>query len=450
MARHAKGISVVVEPPHPVGGSPVGESLQRLPGRAVLAVLSVEALAVLLVMVTITVPTGGELTLAAFLTLLSLVHTELATGVERIRRSDAETSYFDLSSVWTFAAAVLLPPTLAASVVVVVYSHLWWRVWRPAGVPLYRHVYTTATVVLAALAAHAVVSLAGGVPAEASDVVGVVGIGLAVVLYVVVNTLLVASAIALSDRNVGPDRAGARTLVGRWDDNALEVATICMGALAAVALSTVPGLVALVLPPILVLHRAVRVRQLEAVASKDAKTGLLNAAAWRSQATRTLVHRGQTGGAAAVLILDLDHFKTVNDRYGHLAGDVVLAAVASELQAGSRSHDLVGRFGGEEFVVLLRELPTGPAGSDVLLSVAERIRRRVSQLAVAVHTPHCAATVTGLSVSIGGALLPTDGTTLDEALQVADASLYAAKRAGRDRVRIAAGLPVPAARQPVS
>jgi diguanylate cyclase (GGDEF)-like protein len=151
-----------------------------------------------------------------------------------------------------------------------------------------------------------------------------------------------------------------------------------------------------------------------------------------------------------VLILDLDHFKTVNDRYGHLAGDVVLAAVASELQAGSRSHDLVGRFGGEEFVVLLRELPTGPAGSDVLLSVAERIRRRVSQLAVAVHTPHCAATVTGLSVSIGGAVLPTDGTTLDEALQVADASLYAAKRAGRDRVRIAAGLPVPAARQPVS
>ena len=149
MARHAKGISVVVEPPHPVGGSPVGESLQRLPGRAVLAVLSVEALAVLLVMVTITVPTGGELTLAAFLTLLSLVHTELATGVERIRRSDAETSYFDLSSVWTFAAAVLLPPTLAAPS------------WcgtdicgggsGAGGVPLYRPVYTTATVVLAAL-----------------------------------------------------------------------------------------------------------------------------------------------------------------------------------------------------------------------------------------------------------------------------------------------------------
>ena len=300
---------------------------------------------------------------------------------------------------------------------------------------------------LAALAAHAVVRAAGGVPTEAGDVVGVAGIGLAVLLYVVVNTLLVAVAIALTDDRRGRDRAGARDLVGRWDDNALEVATICMGALAAVALSSAPGLVALVLPPILVLHRAVLVRQLEEVASTDAKTGLLNAAAWRAQATRRVLHRQRGGGAAAVLILDLDHFKAVNDAYGHLAGDEVLAAVAAELRAGSRAQDLVGRFGGEEFVVLLRDLPAGPAGSEVLHSVAERIRRQVSQLEVAVHTPDGAAIVTGLSVSIGGAVLPTDGTTLDQVLQVADASLYAAKRDGRNRVRIAAGLPVPAARQ---
>jgi len=440
----------VVEPSHPLGASSVGESLTRLPARAVLMVLSVEALAVVLVLASISGPSVGELTLAAFLTLLSLVHTELATGVERIRRRDAETSYFDLSSVWTFAAAVLLPPVLAAGVIVVVYSHLWWRVWRPANVPLYRHVYTTATVVLAAVVAHTVVRAAGGVPSEAGDLVGVAGIGLAVVLYVVVNTLLVAVAIALSDSRVGQDRAGARELVGRWDDNALEVATICMGALAAVALSSAPGLVALVLPPILVLHRAVLVRQLEEVASTDAKTGLLNVAAWRSQATRTVLHRQRSGGAAAVLILDLDHFKTVNDAYGHLAGDEVLAAVAAELRAGSRAQDLVGRFGGEEFVVLLRDLPPGPAGADVLFAVAERIRLQVSKLAVAVHTPDCTATVSGLTVSVGGALLPTDGTTLDQVLQVADASLYSAKRAGRDRVRIAARLPVPAARQPVS
>jgi diguanylate cyclase (GGDEF)-like protein len=440
----------VVEPSHPLGASTVGESLARLPCRAVLAVLSVEIVAAVLVVASITSPTRGELALAAFLALLSLVHTELATGVERVRRRDAESSYFDLSSVWTFAAAVLLPPVLAAAVVLAVYSHLWWRVWRPAQVPLHRHVYTTATVLLAALVAHVVVRAAGGVPAEAGDLLGVAGIGLAVLLYVVVNTLLVAMAIALSDQREDQDRPGARELIGRWDDNALEVATICMGALAAVALSSAPGLVALVLPPVLVLHRAVLVRELEEVASTDAKTGLLNSAAWRAQATRTVLHRQRSGGAVAVLILDLDHFKTVNDAYGHLAGDEVLAAVAAELRAGSRAQDLVGRFGGEEFVVLLRDLPPGPAGSDVLLSVAERIRVKVSKLAVAVHTPDCAASVSGLTVSIGGAVLPTDGSTLDEVLRVADASLYAAKRAGRDRVRIAAALPVPAARQPVS
>ena len=444
----------MVEPSCPSGassvGGPVGETLTRLPSRALLAVLLVEALAVAAVLGSLAVPSTGELTLAAFLTLLSVVHTELATGVERIRRRHAETSYFDLSSVWTFAAALLLPPALAAAVIVVVYSHLWYRVWRPAGVPLHRHVYTTATVVLAALVAHTVVTAAGGVPAEAGDVAGVAGIGLAVVLYVAVNTLLVATAIALADRRVGRDRLGARELVGRWDDNALEVATLCMGALAAVALSSAPGLVALVLPPILVLHRAVLVRQLEEVASTDAKTGLLNAAAWHEQAARTVAHQQRAGGAAAVLILDLDHFKTVNDGFGHLAGDEVLAAVAAELQACSRSQDLVGRFGGEEFVVLLRDLPPGPAGSAVLRTVAERIRVRVSELAVTVRTPDGPATVSSLTVSVGGAVLPTDGTTLDQVLCVADASLYAAKRDGRNRVRIAGAVAVPAARQPVS
>jgi diguanylate cyclase (GGDEF)-like protein len=443
----------VVEASHPIGASLVGARRGRLPIRAVLVVLTVEAVAALLVVSSIAAPTLGEFTLAAFLTLLSLVHTELAIGVERIRRRNAERSYFDLSSVWTFAAALLLPPMLAAAVIVVVYIHLWWRVWRPANVRLYRHVYTTATVVLAAGAAHAVVSGAGGVPTEAGDVAGVVGIGLAVLLYVTVNTLLVAGAIALSEDREGDERAGARDLIGRWDDNALEVATLCMGALAAVALSSAPGLVALVLPPIVVLHRAMLVRQLEEVASTDAKTGLLNAAAWRSQATRAVEQLERGGGAAAVLMLDLDHFKTVNDVYGHLAGDAVLVAVAAELRAGSRAQDVIGRFGGEEFVVLLRDLPTGPDGSVVLHAVAERIRKRVFELTVTVDAAGRAATVSRITVSIGGAVLPTHAATLDQALSVADASLYAAKHDGRDRVRIAkpaVRAVVPAARQPVA
>ncbi|WP_219416349.1 GGDEF domain-containing protein [Pseudonocardia nigra] len=418
-----------------------GWELWRLPARAVVTVLAVEAAAVALVVATLTVPAPRTLGLAAFLTFLSVLHTELATGIERIRRRAAETSYFDLSSVWTFAAALLLPPMLAAAVIVVVYVHLWQRVWRPAKVPLHRHVYTTATVVLAAGAAHGAVQWAGGLPEAMDDVVGVAAVAVAVLLYVVVNTLLVAGAIALTKT-----RTGLRELVGRWDDNALEIATLCMGALAAVALWTTPALVALVLPPILVLHRAVLVRHLEEAASTDAKTGLLNAAAWQAQAARTVRRVHRAGGTAAVLILDLDHFKLVNDAHGHLAGDDVLAAVAAELRSGVREHDLVGRFGGEEFVVLLPDLPAGPAGRVELQAVAERIRRRVADLVVPVDTADGRLTIANLSVSIGGATVPADGTSLEQVLKVADASLYAAKRGGRNCVRIAGPVAIPAPR----
>lgn len=386
---------------------------------------------------------GAPLLLALALTALSVLHTELATGIERTRRRAAESSYFDLSSVWTFAAALLLPPGLAALVVVTVYTHLWFRVWAPARVPLYRHVYTTATVLLAARAAHEVMRLAGGLPATAADSRTVTAVVLAVAAYVVVNTALVGTAVALA-------RPGAplRDVLGRWDDNALEVATLCMGALAAVALGSTPGLVALVLPPILVLHRAVLARQLEDEVGTDAKTGLLNAVAWNDRAAAAVRRARRGGPSVGLLILDLDHFKAVNDTWGHLAGDAVLAEVAATLRAGVREQDLVGRFGGEEFVVLLPGLPTGSAGHAELWQVADRLRRRVERLDVGVDTSGGAAVITGLSVSVGGATVPADGTTLDQVLRAADASLYAAKRAGRNAVRIAAEVAVPAPRRP--
>ncbi|MFD1529487.1 GGDEF domain-containing protein [Pseudonocardia aurantiaca] len=416
-----------------------GWALWKLPAKVVTVVLAVEAGAMALVVARASVPTLPDVGLAAFLATLSVVHTELATGIERARRRAAETSYFDLSSVWTFAAALLLPPLLAAAVIGVVYLHLWQRVWRPARVPLYRHVYTTATVLLAAGVARGVVQAAGGLPSGPEDVIGVVGVGLAVLLYVLVNTVLVAAAIAFTR-----DRPASRDLIGRWDDNALEVATICMGALAAVALGSTPGLVALVLPPILVLHRAVLVRQLEEEASTDSKTGLLNAAAWQTEASRTVRRLHRSGGSAAVLILDLDHFKMVNDAYGHLAGDVVLAAVAAELRAGVREPDIVGRFGGEEFVVLLPDLANGAAGQGQMYEVAERVRKRVAALDVAVRTPDGGLTITGVTVSVGAAAVPGDGTTLEQVMKAADVALYAAKRDGRNVVRVAAGgLPIP-------
>jgi diguanylate cyclase (GGDEF)-like protein len=307
-------------------------------------------------------------------------------------------------------------------------------VWQPARVPLYRHVYTTATVVLAALAAHAVLGLFGGLPAAPQESLAVLGLGAAVAVYVLVNTLLVALAIALSAR--GRDNGAIERLMGQWDDNVLELATLCMGALAAVALADSPGLAVLALPPILVLHRAVLVRHFETAASTDGKTGLYNSASWQGQARRAVRRSQRSSTAVGVLILDLDHFKNVNDRYGHLAGDQVLASVAAVLRAGVRDDDVVGRFGGEEFVVLLPGLDRGPAGQAELVTVAERLRRRVGELDLAVDTPVGPMTIDPVTVS-GGATVSQGPADVEHLLKAADAALYAAKEGGRDQVRVA-------------
>jgi diguanylate cyclase (GGDEF)-like protein len=181
----------------------------------------------------------------------------------------------------------------------------------------------------------------------------------------------------------------------------------------------------------------VLVHHLKVAANTDRKTGLLNAAAWHSEAERALRREGD--GPRGVLVLDLDHFKRVNDTYGHIAGDQVLQAIADGLRNEVRDRDLVGRFGGEEFVVLLAALPGG--GGAELAAVAERMRRRVESLRVEIPTPDGPMTVTGLTVSIGGAVHSRSGEDLRSLLHVADIALYSAKRAGRNMVRMGLSMP---------
>lgn len=403
-----------------------------LPRRLVVVLLTVEAFAVAAVVVDgLVAPpdvTATGLWTVAVLTAAGVLHTEAARGVERMRRRVDRTPHLDLSSVWTFAAALLLPGSMAIAVVLLVYLHLYLRVWRPSGFPPHRVVFSTATVVLAVHAASVVAGLGGDDPFR--SVTGLLLVALAVLAYGLVNLVLVVAAIRITE----PATTWRRT-VGHRDELLLELTTLTLGAVVAAAVSEFgPPLAVLVLPPLIVLHRTVLVRQLEEAASTDAKTGLLTAAAWRHRADLALRTARHSGGTVAVLLLDVDHFKLVNDRHGHLAGDQVLADIGVALRAEVREHDLVGRFGGEEFVVLLaardtEDLRTG-AGA-----VADRIRRRVDGLRTEVAAPGGPIVLDDVSVSVGVAVLPAEDADLDRLLEVADAALYAAKAAGRNLVR---------------
>ncbi len=165
-------------------------------------------------------------------------------------------------------------------------------------------------------------------------------------------------------------------------------------------------------------------------ANYDALTGLPNRSLLYDRVLQAIAKAVRSGGRLALLFLDLDGFKPVNDRFGHLVGDQVLVAVAERLQACVRDSDTVGRLGGDEFVILLAEMSSAadaPVVSNKVLS------------AVAAPFEVSGVVITDLGASIGIALYPGDGETVDLLLAAADKAMYAAKRAGKGHYVMAGG-----------
>jgi diguanylate cyclase len=173
---------------------------------------------------------------------------------------------------------------------------------------------------------------------------------------------------------------------------------------------------------------AIAHKKLTVYASTDALTQVMNRAAFATlvDAYLTQVRTAEERAKGALLIIDADNFKTVNDRFGHDRGDEALVTIAGSIKAMLRGHDLVGRLGGEEFGVFLPG-----ASPDQAESVAERIRQTVNEASFQpAGAPH------HLSVSVGGAVFDS-GIPYAELFRMADRQLYAAKRDGRNRVAIA-------------
>ncbi|MBO0719158.1 MAG: GGDEF domain-containing protein, partial [Rhizobiales bacterium] len=177
----------------------------------------------------------------------------------------------------------------------------------------------------------------------------------------------------------------------------------------------------------LVSERTVRAHR--NAASTDPLTGLLNRRGFAEAGARVIEREAMAGRPVSVMICDIDHFKAINDRFGHPAGDEILKLFAAIVVNKLRISDLSGRIGGEEFAALL------PCPLDEAVVAAERVRHAFAGSGIAVEDGPVDTTV-----SIGVAGGPA-GTELEVLLAAADTALYQAKRGGRNRVEAAEELP---------
>ena len=353
-----------------------------------------------------------------------------AATVELTRRVGENTGFVkDVHATWELPVAVLLPLAYALVLPVVRFALTQWRIAR---VPAYRRVFSAAAIgvsyVAAGFAFHRLIRL---VPGAASDPAGhawawLLAVAACAAVQWIINQALVLTAIKGSDPTVRlrDEQFAKEPLYGDLNELCVAVlATFCL------AFSWVALFFAF--PFINLLQRSLRHNRLLADARQDFKTGLLNAATWERHATAEVARAVRTRTSLAVALLDIDRFKVVNDTYGHLAGDQVLKEIARTMTSLLRDYDLAGRFGGEEFSVLLPQTRAVDA-----IRIAERIRSNIAALSI-IAPGAAGGERVHVTVSIGVAALDS-GTDrkLDELMAAADAALYRAKADGRDQVQM--------------
>ncbi len=321
------------------------------------------------------------------------------------------------------AAAILLPPPLVA--VIVVVQHV--PEWVKERYPWFIQVFNMANYTLGAIAAGAVFEAIAGMSGRSGAAelyFFVAGLAAALVFIGVTHTLLaIALVMARSQRFF-------ETGLFTFHSLSMDIGLAVLGVVVAALWEVNVFLIVLALAPLLLLHRTLVLPKLEAEARQDPKTGLYNARFF-SDALEEAVERLDRGGPGfSLLLADLDLLREINNAYGHLAGDAVLAGVAKVFRDTIRPHDIAARFGGEEFCVLLPD-----TGVDEARTIAERIREAVGCARFEVDT---ATEPIGVTISIGIAGAPDDAITARDILHLADVAAYRAKSEGRNRTAAAA------------
>ncbi len=365
------------------------------------------------------------------LALFSVLLLCSATTVELTRRAGENAGMTsDVYAVWELPAAILLPAVYALTVPILRVALSQWRIRSTA---LHKRVYTTSVIGLsygvASLVFHAIGPGLGLVPMPVlHGSMWVLAVAVAALAQWGVNLGLLLPAIKGSDPAIR-----LRQIVLAREVVQNDVTELCVAVLVTFAIAVSPLTIVFAVPFVTLLQRSFRHSQLVNASRIDSKTGLLNAGTWEREAAAEVARAVRTRTPLALALVDIDHFKTVNDIYGHLAGDKALSGIARTFRIFLRDYDLVGRFGGEEFALLLPHTKAVDA-----YGIAERIREHIAATPFDVAGMPDAGAVR-VTVSMGVAALGThwDATTgnqLTDLLAAADRALYQAKRAGRDRV----------------
>jgi diguanylate cyclase (GGDEF)-like protein len=350
-----------------------------------------------------------------------------AFSVEMSRRaSQPDGVVKDVYAVWELPMVFLLPGLYALIVPAIRLTLTQWRVGR---VPVYRRVYTAATIGIGYGCARLVYQsmMPRGLHARAylftDTPMWLVAAGCGVIAQWIINQVLIGAALKLNDPAV---RVRDELLNREGLHN--DATELCAALLVAVGMTISFLTLIIALPLATLLQRSVRHTHLLNEARADSKTGLLNSATWEREAAAEVARAVRTSSPLAVALLDLDRFKQINDTYGHLIGDEVLRQIADTMTAVLREYDVAGRFGGEEFVMLLPQTRAPDA-----FKIADRVRARIGRAPLVTSSGERVA----VTVSIGVAALDAGSSReLTGLLAAADAALYRAKASGRDQVQM--------------
>jgi diguanylate cyclase (GGDEF)-like protein len=334
----------------------------------------------------------------------------------------------DFLTAWVLPVAILLPPVYAMLTPIPLQVLTQWRVHK--GV-VYRRVFTAGAISLTYGAASLLFrqfppSFAGQIGSGSHALTWAIAVAVCELVGGFGHKFLIMGAIKLSDSAV------------RLADLALnreallaDFAEFDLSLLVTVVVAVNPVLAIAGVPTVLLARRFIMHSQLLAQTRIDTKTGLLNASTWEMEAEAEIARSVRMHIPLAVALVDIDHFKVVNDTYGHLVGDKALRAVTDALRSQLRGYDRAGRFGGEEFVVLLPQ-----AREQDALNVAERLRSHIAGLSIPVDDEDESAGCVRLTISVGVASLDGESRELTDLLAAADAALYHAKETGRNKTHV--------------